>query len=147
MLSKFNPAIPRHYLLAIAGTLWTFAGVLLCVRALLWLGGFEVVEVLAVETAGVAAAIAVYEIGLSKIVDKNIDRIGQLPDRACLFAFTAWRGYAMIALMIGAGVALRRVPFPKYLLSGPYTAMGGALLGGSAGFYRAFLNVLRTGEH
>jgi len=144
MLSKFNPAIPRQYLLAMAGTLWTAAGVLLCARSLIWLGEFDAAAVIAVEMAGVAGAVAIYEIVFSKLVHRNIERIGQLPERVCLFAFTAWRGYAMVALMMGVGVALRSASFPKYYLSGPYTAMGGALLGGSAGFYRAFLNGLRT---
>jgi hypothetical protein len=48
--------------------------------------------------------------------------------------------------MMGVGIALRNMPFPRYLLSGPYTAMGGMLLTGSFGFYQAFLQGLRTKE-
>lgn len=100
--------------------------------------------VIAVEAAALAIAVALYRTGFSKLVRKNIDRIGRLPERACLFAFTAWKGYAIIAVMMGAGIALRNIPFPRYFLSGPYTAMGGMLLTGSFGFYQAFLHGLRT---
>jgi hypothetical protein len=144
MLARFKPAIPRHYLLAMAGTLWIFAGLLLCVRALLWLEEFHIAVVIVIEGVALAIAAALYRTGFSKLVQRNIERIRSLPERPCLFAFTAWKGYAMIAIMMGAGIALRNVPFPRYFLSGPYTAMGGMLLTGSFGFYQAFFHGLRT---
>jgi hypothetical protein len=73
------------------------------------------------------------------VVQKNLDRIERLPERACLFAFTAWHGYIMIALMIMIGFTLRNSAIPMYYLSIPYTAMGGTLLIGSLRFYRQFL--------
>lgn len=74
-----------------------------------------------------------------QVVQKNIDRIELLPERACLFAFTAWHGYIMIALMIMIGFTLRNSALPMYYLSIPYTAMGGTLLIGSLRYYRRFL--------
>jgi hypothetical protein len=87
-------------------------------------------------------AVAGYFFFFIKVVQKNIDRISRLPERACLFAFTAWHGYIMIALMMTVGIMLRNASIPKYYLSIPYTAMGGILLIGSLRFYRRFLTAL-----
>jgi hypothetical protein len=74
------------------------------------------------------------------MVHKNIIRISLLPERACIFAFTSWQGYIMIALMMTVGMTLRTVSFPKYYLSLPYTTMGGILITGGLKFYRETLN-------
>jgi hypothetical protein len=138
-ITRLNPAVPRHYLFAIAGVLWMAAGVLLCVRAEQWLEAFPAGTELALEIISIALAAAGYLFFFFKVVQRNIDRIGRLPDRACLFAFTAWHGYIMIALMMTIGITLRNTSIPKYYLSIPYTAMGGILLIGSLRFYQAFL--------
>ena len=142
LISKLNPAVPRHFLFAIAGVLWTIAGVLLCVRGEIWLESFPIGTEFALETLSIVLAVAGYFFFFIRVVQKNIDRIGRLPQRACLFAFTAWHGYIMIALMITVGITLRNASIPKYYLSIPYTAMGGILLIGSFRFYRKFLTAL-----
>lgn len=142
-VSKFNPAVPRHYLFAIAGVLWTFAGGLLCVRAEIWLQTYSIGTEVILELISVLLAAAGYLFLFIKVVQKSIDRIGRLPDRACLFAFTAWHGYMMIALMMTIGITLRNSSIPKYYLSIPYTAMGGILLIGSLRFYRRFWALVR----
>jgi hypothetical protein len=139
LISKLNPAVPRHYLFAIAGVLWTVAGVLLCVRGEVWLEVFPLGTEFAMEAISIGFAVAGYFFLFVKVVQKNIVRIEQLPERACLFAFTAWYGYIMIALMIMIGFTLRNSALPMYYLSIPYTAMGGTLLIGSLRFYRQFL--------
>jgi hypothetical protein len=141
LISKLNPAIPRHYLFALAGFLWTIAGGLLCVRAEIWLESYPFSLEVVLELVSVALAAAGYFLFFFKVVQKSIDRIGRLPDRACLFAFTAWHGYIMIAAMMTLGITLRNTPIPKYYLAVPYTAMGGILLIGSLKFYRRFLSV------
>jgi hypothetical protein len=138
LISKLNPAVPRYYLFGLAGAFWTFAGLMLCARAILWLNSFSLGTELALETSSIAIAIIGYFFLFVKVVQKNIDRIGQLPEHACLFAFTAWRGYVMIALMITIGITLRNTSVPKYFLAVPYTAMGAILLIGSAKFFRQF---------
>jgi len=142
MLSRFNPAVPRNVLFAVAGFLWTIAGGLLCVRAALWLEEVRFAAALEIETGAVVLAIVAYALLFSRLVRRNIDRIVRLPDRACVFAFTAWRGYVMIALMVTAGILLRNSTIPHYYLSLPYTAMGGVLLTGSIQFYRKFVTSL-----
>ncbi len=139
---RLNPAVPRHYLFAIAGVLWTAAGAVLCVRGELWLEVFPFRAELTLESISIGLAIAGYIFLFKKVVQKNIERISRLPERACLFAFTAWHGYLMIALMMTIGIMLRNTSIPKYYLSIPYTAMGGILLIGSLRFYRRFLNAL-----
>ncbi len=141
MINRFNPAVPRHFLFAIAGLLWTLAGGLLCLRGAMWLGEFQFPVIASIEAASLAIAAAGYVFLFERIVRKNITRISRLPERACVFAFTAWRGYIMIAIMMTAGITLRSSSLPLYYLSLPYTAMGGILLAGSVMFYRQFFAV------
>jgi len=143
LMIRLKPAVPRHYVFALAGCLWTFAGILLCFRAAVWLGVFSFGAEIALELVSVVLAAASYSLIFSRLVQKNIDRINGLPERACMFAFTHWRGYLMIVLMMILGMALRSTAIPKYYLSVPYTAMGGTLLIGSIGFYRQFLAVVK----
>jgi len=139
MWQKFYPAVPRHWLFAIAGVMWIAVGVLLCLRAIVWLAPFTLGADLLVETASVALAAIGYIYGFSKAVQKNISRIHGLPDSACAFAFTTWRGYLMIAFMATVGIVLRSSSFPKYYLTIPYTVMGGVLLIGGVKLFRQFL--------
>jgi len=145
MIRRFNPAVPRYFLYAIAGILWTLAGGLLCVRGASWLGVFSLPVIASVEAGSIAAAAAGYVFFFGGIVRKNIARIGELPERACVFAFTAWRGYIMIAVMMTAGISLRNSSIPLYYLSFPYTAMGAILLTGSVAFYRSFFAAVIPG--
>ena len=139
MIRRFNPAVPRYFLYAIAGVLWTFAGGLLCFRGASWLGVFSLPVIASIEAGSIAVAAAGYVFLFAGIVRKNIARIGELPERACVFAFTAWRGYIMIALMMTAGISLRNSSIPPYYLSFPYTTMGAILLTGSVAFYKRFI--------
>lgn len=142
LASRLNPAVPRHYLFALAGVLWTAAGALLCIRGEIWLEVFPLGTEFALEAISIALAVGGYFFFFVKVVQRNIERINRLPERACLFAFTAWHGYIMIALMMTIGITLRNAAIPKYYLSIPYTAMGGILLIGSLRFYRRFLTAL-----
>jgi len=120
-------------------------GAMLCLRAIHWLDLFSFMTELALGAIGIAIATAAHVLVLSKVVRRNIERIRRLPERACVFAFTAWKGYLMIAVMVTIGVLLRSSTMPMYYLSIPYTAMGIVLLIGSAGFYREFLATAAKG--
>lgn len=144
MPTRYNPAVPRRILLGVAGLAWTIAGGILCIRSVVWLEAYPLGVALAIVTAGILGAAAAYLFWFSGLVRKNIQRIALLPERACVFAFTPWRGYVMIALMMSAGIALRSGTIPPVYLALPYMAMGSVLLAGSAGFYREFL---RVGRH
>ncbi len=134
-----KPAIHRRGLFIIAGSIWAAVGLLLCLRAYGWVNGSPAGEETALLASGVLIAGAGYRFGFSKVTQKNIARIHSLPERVCLFAFTAWRGYIMIALMITIGITLRNSALPKIYLVTPYFAMGGALIAGSVRFYREFV--------
>jgi hypothetical protein len=144
IVTKLNPAVPRRYLYFIAGVLWMIAGTILFVRGIQWMESFSFQTEIELEGIIVAASIAGYLFLFSRIVQKNIDRIKTLPERTCLFAFTAFRGYAMIAAMIILGLYLRSTSIPKFILTIPYSVMGSMLLIGSAVFYRQFAVSLRT---
>jgi hypothetical protein len=147
IISRLNPAVPRHYLFGLAGAFWTFAGVVLCARAVVWLGVFPLGVEIELETTCIALAIVGYFFLFFKVVQKNINRIGLLPERVGVFAFTAWQGYVMIALMITIGITLRNTSIPKYLLAVPYSVMGTILLIGSAAFFRQFATSMRHRNH
>jgi len=146
MWRKLNPAVRRHWLFAIAGVVWTSVGVLLCVRAIVWLAPFALGTNLAAELLAVTIAVIGYIFGFSLIVKKNIVRIQALPERSCAFAFTAWRGYLVIGMMVAIGLALRSSPIPKHYLSVPYSAMGCVLLLGGAAMFRQFLDLATPGK-
>jgi hypothetical protein len=138
-LSRFRPAVPRYYLFGLSGAFWSLAGAILCVRAALWLIVFPLGVEIALETASIAIALVGYLLLFIRVVRKNIDRIRRLPEKACVFAFTAWYGYLLIALMVWLGILLRNTAIPKYFLVVPYSAMGAILLIGSARFLKQFL--------
>lgn len=142
MLYRFNPAVPRHYLLGIAGLLWTAVGATLCMRAIIWLAALPLGQELLFESMSVVLSLLGYSLFFSRLVQNNIDRIERLPQRACIFAFTAWRGYFMIGVMISFGIMLRGMSVPKQYFSIPYSVMGLILLIGSLKFYRQYLLTL-----
>jgi len=140
-MNRFIPMVKRHYLFALAGMLWTIAGGILCVRGTIWLQLLSPAGEIIIGLLSVVMAVFGYLYGFSKVVQKNIDRIYQMPERAAIFAFTPLRGYIMIALMITIGITLRNSAIPKYYLTLPYDVMGGVLLIGSIRFYRQFFVV------
>jgi len=144
ILQRYNPAVPRRWLLALAGVMWTSVGLLLCGRAVSWLLGSPSSTAIVIGAASILIAIPGYRFGFSKVVCKNILRLEQLPERVCVFAFTAWRGYILIVVMIALGVMLRNSQVPKDLLSLPYASMGAVLLLGSFRFYAHFLRTAHT---
>ncbi len=135
------PTVRRHYLFALAGMLWTIAGGILCVRGTIWLQLLSPLREIIVGLLSLVIAVVGYLYGFSKVVQRNIDRIQQMPERAPIFAFTPVAGYVMIALMITFGITLRNSTIPKYYLTLPYDVMGGVLLIGSIRFYRQFFIV------
>jgi len=139
-----KPSVPRKWLYAIAGVLWSAAGFILIERAYGWLEDLASEQLLFVLSLGVTLALIFYFAGFIKIARKNINRINSLPESVCIFAFTAWKGYLVIAVMVTAGILLRHSSFPKHYLAVFYVAMGGSLLLGSSLFYTKFIkNIYR----
>lgn len=124
---RLKPALPRPWLLALAGLMWTAVGVMLSRYAFVWLAHPPSWTNVALGLVGIAAAVPIYRLGFRQLARKNIERIRQLNDRACLFAFLAWKSYAIVAVMITGGILLRHSAIPKPYLAILYAAIGGGL--------------------
>ncbi|MBI5020693.1 MAG: hypothetical protein HZB59_04600 [Ignavibacteriales bacterium] len=133
-----KPAVPRRWLFLIAGSLWSIAGLILIERAYEWLNDYETEQLLLILLLGAALALLFFFTMFIRVARKNINRLFSLPDSVCIFAFTAWKGYFLIAFMVSAGIIVRNSSFPKHYLAVIYVAMGGALLLGSFMFHKNY---------
>lgn len=139
--SKLRPAVPRNWLIATAGVMWTAVGVILCWMAYHWLTTAVLNRPVLFGVEGLLLAIVVYYFGFSKIARKNIVRLFQFDDKVCFFAFQAWKSYLIIALMATMGALLRHSSIPKQYLAVIYLAIGGALILSSFHYYVRLLDV------
>ncbi len=130
--------VPRRWLLILAGITWFAVGLMLCCRAWGWLNTESPNRTWMEELGAGATGFFLYSFALSKVAQKNIDRIGDLPHRTHAWNFIPMKSYLMIAAMIGMGIMLRNSSLPKELLIIPYTAMGGALILGGVLYLRSF---------
>ena len=135
-LASLKPAVSKYWLIAMAGMMWSFVGLMLCRLAYFWLSPLPWQESFLLGTLGMILALAAYRFGFSKIARKNIDRLCLLADKSCIFAFQAWRSYLIILFMILLGLSLRRSPLPRPYLAVIYITIGGALFLASFQFYR-----------
>jgi len=135
LLQKLKPAVSKKWLLAAAGLMWSGVGIMLCRLAYQWLMSVSYLWEFVDAVAGLILSVAIYYYGFSKIVKKNVHRLILYPDKACFFAFQAWRSYLVIIVMILLGVTLRHTLIPKYYLSILYIAIGGALFLSSFHYY------------
>ncbi len=135
LLHRLKPALPRPWLMALAGLMWTGVGVMLCRYAFVWLANPPSWPWAGLGLTGILAAAPIYRLGFGKLARRNIERIQQLSDRACLFSFLAWKSYAIVAVMITGGVLLRHSAIPKQYLAIVYAAIGGGLFLSSFVYY------------
>jgi len=136
LLQSLKPAIPKRYLLFVAGVVWTLAGGMLLYkgislfriyRELLWLK----------ITISILGGGIFYLLLFSKISLKHAWRIINLEnENPCMFAFFNIRSYIMMAVMITSGVILREsgIISPEYL-SVLYVMMGIPLFLSALRFY------------
>jgi hypothetical protein len=124
--------------------IWIGVGILLWYRTIDWVAPFGLAAEAALEGSGLLLAVGGYALFFWKVARKNVERIQALPERVCAFAFTAWKGYLMIGLMVTIGITLRNSSVPKEYLVIPYTFMGGMLLAGSQQFLRQFVRALQA---
>jgi hypothetical protein len=134
-LVRLKPAVPKHWLLAIAGLVWAMAGIMLARLAWTWLRAMPPLQAGGLVAAGLVLAVVFHRFMLLRLARRNMARIGSYADKGCLFAFQAWRSYFMILLMIAMGSFLRHTAIPRGYLALFYTAMGGALIMSSMGYF------------
>jgi hypothetical protein len=142
-LVHLKPAVPKHWLIAIAGLVWAAAGIMLARLAWSWLRAMPALQAGALVAAGLVLAVVFHRLMLRRLARRNMVRIGNYADKGCLFAFQAWRSYFMILVMIAMGSFLRHTAIPRVYLALLYTAMGGALILASMGYF-AHLRQLRS---
>lgn len=142
LLSKLKPEAPICWLVAAAGFMWSAVGILLCRLAFGWLGALDFSRAILSGTAGVVGMLAAYYFGFSAIALKNIGRLSFFADKACFFAFQAWKSYLIIAFMIALGAMLRHSSIPREYLAALYLSIGGALLLSSIHYYVRLWNLL-----
>ena len=143
-LNHLKPAVPKHWLIAIAGLVWSAAGGMLCGMAWQWVRPLPPLHILGLAAGGLALAFLLHRSMLARIARRNMTRIASYADRGCVFAFQAWRSYLMILLMIALGSFLRHTALPREPLAVLYSAMGLALLAASVSYYAMFWQVVRS---
>jgi hypothetical protein len=134
-LSSLRPAVPKSWLIGLAGLMWSCVGLMLCRLAYRWLAAVEWKGVASFELIGVFMALVAYYLCFSRIARRNITRLSLLTEKTCIFAFQKWKSYLLIGLMVFLGMALRNLPIPKHYLAVFYTTIGGALLLASLQYY------------
>jgi hypothetical protein len=143
-LSRLKPAVPKCWLFAASGVMWSTVGLIMCVTGLGWLWPEGLIRGAGFELAGVVLAVLAGRWGFGGIARKNIRRLRRLPERGCFFAFQAWKSYLLIAVMVALGITLRHSSIPRNFLAVLYTAIGGALVIGSVHYYRHLAKLVRT---
>lgn len=140
-LNRLKPAVPKHWLIAIAGLVWATAGGILCHRAWVWLRHLPPARAIGLGAGGLALAIVFHRVMLARIARRNMDRICRYAERGCLFAFQAWRSYLIILAMIAMGAFLRHTAISREILALLYSAMGGALILASLAYFLLFWRI------
>ena len=137
----YKPAVGRRWLFFAAGIEWSAVGVGLMAIACYWL--YRSTWPLRIGIAALSAAMgmAMYFFALSRLVSRNLQRIGCKPEVVCLFAFQAKRVYFLIPLMMAMGYTIRHSSIPKEFAGVVYLAMGLALILGSSLYFRQFSTV------
>lgn len=138
-LKNFTPSARHHWLILLAGLLWSATGIALCLAAFYWLADVDWPRNLLGALGGCLLGLAAHHFGFKSIARKNIRRIDSLPDQVCLFAFQAWRSYLLIASMMGLGFLLRHSSLPRVGLGIVYLTIGTALTLSSSLYYQELL--------
>jgi hypothetical protein len=143
-LAHLKPTVPKCWLFAASGVMWSAVGTMMCAAAVGWLADGGMGRGMAFAAVGLMLAMLSFRWGFGRISQKNIRRLRRLPDRGCFFAFQAWKSYLIIMVMVALGVTLRHSSIPKHVLAVAYTAIGGALIVGSVDYYRHLSRLIRT---
>ena len=137
---KCKPGVPRKVLFLAASAFWLLVSLKLLSRANGFFAGKSVD--FWIIGAGFIGIIPFYYFVFKKVSLRYILRIKRMTtERPCLFSFFDYRGYFLIAFMIGLGVLTSMLSFiPDLGLNVFFISLGGALLISSARFFKAFLN-------
>jgi hypothetical protein len=138
-IDALNPAVPRSWLQLLAGLAWSGVGLMLGRLAVNWLLAYPLVNAVVTGISGVLLAFLI-SIFFTIMARKNVARIQELPEKACLFAFQQWYSYPLVVFMVTLGLLLRRSELPRNLMAVLYLGIGGGLLLASRHYYLFLAN-------
>jgi hypothetical protein len=133
-----KPSVPRSWLAVIVGLLWFAVGLMLDLRALVWIRELRPAVAALALAAGLCFGLVMLLLVFTRLARKNLRRLASLPDHPCLFAFQGWRSYLIIAVMVTLGIALRHSSLPHAVLAATYLGVGTALIMASLSVYGVF---------
>jgi glycerol uptake facilitator-like aquaporin len=135
-----KPAIQKKWLIIISGLMWSTVGIFLNSLAWKWFPNLDLINPIIAYIIGGTGGATIAYFGFSKVAQKNIDRISELPDKPCLFAFQEWKSYILIAFMMSLGIFMRTSGiFPADMMAPMYIAIGSALFLASFNYYKYLL--------
>lgn len=137
-LNKYNPQVPKHYLMLFAGAMWIGVGLMLNIMALKWIISYEGNLRLIYPVIGLTAAVIIQHFGFKRVAARNIQRIEALPGKRCAFSFISWKSYLLVGVMMTMGLLLRHSPLPKQYLVVVYCAIGLALIISGSLYFTGF---------
>lgn len=123
-LQRYKPGASIRTHLFLAALIWSIVGlflltngfVLISLKGQLWYG-----------VAGLILGTAKSFFVLNRVARKNIKRIKEFDDRACIGSVYSWRTWFLVAAMIILGRFLRTTVLPGQVVGLIYTAVGWAL--------------------
>jgi len=137
-IEKYKPAVPKTFLLFLAGIVWECVGIMLLALAFSWLSTVPDTSFYINWGVGIVFALLIHHFGFLKIVDKNLNRILEMSGKKCLFSFFPRKSYLLIIVMISMGSMLRHSMIPKKYLAILYISIGLALTLSSIRYFRIF---------
>ncbi len=133
---RWTPRAGRRALARFAGVMWLLVALMLLARAGVWLAGSSPRTAAVSGGLGLLMGIVLVPRAFRPLVAKNIARWRELPEPVCLFACFAPRSWALVAVMVAAGITLRRSPVPRPVLIVPYLGMAVCLGYGAVRYLR-----------
>lgn len=126
--------VKSEKLLIIASVVWVIAGINILRLGVIAIAETELIALLL--AIGIAVTFLLFHMMFTKLVGKQSNRIrayGNNP--TCAFAFFDVKGYVMMAIMMGGGIALREFGIiPEWIIAFMYTGIGAALALAGIGF-------------
>ena len=136
-MKRLKPAVHRKWLILLSGIMWSGVGIFLSGLAIKWMIKLETTQIGLIVITGLILGVGISYFGFSKIAQNNINRIKELPEKPCVFAFQKWHSYVLIAFMMTMGIMMRTSGLiPKPLLAPVYIGIGFALFSSSILYYK-----------
>jgi hypothetical protein len=137
LLDRLNPRANVRARLAGAVVTWTVGTAILLVRGVYYLHD----EHWALKLVALAVGLGVLksQIVLDRVAAKAVARIRER-ERVCFFAFFSPRAWIFVVLMMGGGIALRRLGIHHGILAVVYVGVGTALMIATRIFWRALFD-------